>query len=56
MKKERKEVTVRFVIDAGLWRAFKGASMIRDKNPFDEIRKLIKQQTAKRISRAPVKR
>ncbi len=52
----KRETTVRFRINAGLWRAFKGASMIHGKKPFDELRRLIKGYTGKRIRGVRTKR
>jgi hypothetical protein len=52
----QKNTVVRFKINAGLWRAFKAGCMIRDQNPFDEIRKFIKREMPKKLRGVKVKR
>jgi hypothetical protein len=50
------DITVRFVIDKGLWYAYKAACTTEDIDPFDQLREIVKQWTMKRILRVGTRR
>jgi hypothetical protein len=53
---KRREIHVRFTIEKGLWEMYRGACLIDGRDRYGQLRKLIKEWTAKKVKRVSPRR